>query len=62
MLMKTDVIAALLGGAALLAPTAAFAQDSTPAPAPTAPIDIPGASAANHVIFTPADLARLGTR
>ncbi len=57
--------AALLTGAAfILAPSAACAQDSVPAPgpapapAPTASIDIPGASSANHVIYTPADLAR----
>ncbi|MBO0749829.1 MAG: TonB-dependent receptor plug domain-containing protein, partial [Porphyrobacter sp.] len=59
--MRTNVIAALLGGATLiLAPTAAFAQDSGPAPAPprTAPTDIPGAPVSNHVVYTPDYFAR----
>lgn len=67
--MKTNVIAALLGGATLIfGPAAAFAQDSSPAPvpapspaptpAPTASIEIPHASGANRVVYTPADLAR----
>jgi len=65
--MRTKVIMALLGGAAfILEPTGAFAQDATPAPAPApapspgpaASIDIPHASTINHVVYTPADLAR----
>jgi outer membrane cobalamin receptor len=59
--MKTNVIAALLGGAAFtLAPAAAAAQDDSPAPAPaaTASADIPGASSEGHVVYTPADFAR----
>ncbi len=61
--MKTTVIAALLGGAAaLLAPSCAVAQDSgsgsAPAPVPAAGIDIPGASSANHVVYTPDYFAR----
>lgn len=63
--MKTNVIVALLGGAAtLLVPAGAFAQDTgsspaaAPAPAPARAIDIPGASSANHVVYTPDYFAR----
>jgi hypothetical protein len=59
--MKTTVIAALLGGAALvLTPAAAFAQDSAPAPAPTpatpttaaaGSADFPGAPTGNHQVY-----------
>ena len=60
--MKTNVIAALLGSAALLAPAAALAQDSSPAPAPAASTAIPGASSTNRVAYTPADLARFSPK
>jgi hypothetical protein len=59
--MKTNVIAALLSGSAFaLSPAAAAAQDSAPAPnpAPAAGTDIPGASSANHVVYTPDYFAR----
>ena len=58
--MKTNVIALLLGGSALiLAPGSAFAQDATPAPAPApastpAPAvsaDITGAGSEGHVVY-----------
>src|SRR5690348_16547294 len=58
--MKTNVIALLLGGSALiLAPGSAFAQDATPAPAPApastpAPAvsaDVTGAGSEGHVVY-----------
>jgi hypothetical protein len=61
---RTATAALLTGAAFILTPSAASAQDSAPvpapapAPAPTAAIDIPGASSANHIVYTPADLAR----
>jgi hypothetical protein len=74
--MTTKIIAVLMGGSALiLAPAPVFAQEApAPAPAPTpapdtapAPeaaksIDIPGASSANHLVYTPADLARFAPK
>ncbi len=59
--MKTNVIAVLMGSSAFfLASTAAFAQDTTPAPAsaPAASADITGAPATNHVIYPPDYFAR----
>ena len=60
MLMKTNVIAVLMGSSALFLAPAAYAQDTTPAPAsaPAASPDIPGAPATNHVVYPPDYFAR----
>jgi len=65
--MRSTVTTALLcGSALLLLPVAASAQDNAPAPAPavaaSASTDIPGASSANHVVYTPADFARFSPK
>jgi hypothetical protein len=63
--MRSNAIAALLGGSALLlSPACASAQDGSPPPAaaPAASTDSPGASSVNHVVYTPADFARFSPK